>query len=46
MSIIWRIIGAVSIILARKKEIPDSIIRRFWSIIDSSLNERILRKSS
>ena len=41
ISIIWRIIGAVSIILGiigkKKKEIPESIIGRFWSIIDLSL---------
>jgi len=40
MSIIWRIIGAMSIILGiigKKKEIPESIIGRFWSIIDLSL---------
>ena len=41
MNIIWRIIGAVSIILGiigkKKKEIPESITGRFWSIIDLSL---------
>ena len=42
MSIIWRIIGVVSIILGiigkiRRKEISESIIGRFWSIIDLSL---------
>jgi len=36
-------IGAVIIILGvigKKKEIPESIIRRFWSIIDLSLDLR------
>ena len=43
MSIIWRILEAGSIILEiigidnKKKEIPESIIGRFWSIIDLSL---------
>jgi len=42
MSIIWRIIGAVSLILGiigkkKKEEIPESITGRFWSIIDLSL---------
>ena len=39
MSIIWRIIRAVSIILGiiGKKKIPESIMGRFWSIIDLSL---------
>ena len=46
MSIIWRIIGAVSIILGiigkKKKEIPESIIGRFWSIIDLSLDSSLI----
>ena len=47
MSIIWRIIGAVSIILGiigkKKKEIPESIIGRFWSIIDLKIEFISLR---
>ena len=40
MSIIWRIIGAVSIIFGnnrQEKKIPESIIGRFWSKVDLSL---------
>jgi len=42
VSIIWGIIGTMNIILGiigEKKEFPERIIRKFWSIIDSSLIE-------